>query len=531
MDNVLEIAEELNPELLDVQRTAHRHGKALVLSGGGALGAFQAGAIKRLYESGYEPDLICGISVGALNAVKLAEGDTSGQGPAARLEELWNRLADGALPVLREWAGVQGVERRIRSLMERHVVGITAAGTLVPPPFDIGAIAGPAAALPGRVMADAIHEASRVHALHSLGGGQPDGYRGLLDLIGEHTRPDLIAQSGIKLRIGSVDLETGSLWMATEPRQVMLPEPDGGRVPAWRCQLEREPDLSRHLTDPRRTRHIDLAWATYASAAMPVFFPPVEAFENSFGPNESEISCRISPDFMASMAQQDGGPSAPNPWKHLFDGGLADIVPIRTAMRLGYRDITVIGASPLHKSEWRMRAPTADEPLTAPILQYLMAFIGTWGANVARSDMNLALAHNEFLGWLYRLETQLSSELSQQVRTAFEAYWGERRHHWANVLGSTSWLGGSIADGGKRKGFDYGRPFADEGCQISVVAPRDPLPVDVLGFTDAANLRLTMARGYDRMSELLADPAQMRLSYPVQPRQLRATSDAVVRGL
>ena len=42
--------------------------KALVLSGGGARGAFQVGVIKFLQEMAWAPDLICGTSVGAINA-------------------------------------------------------------------------------------------------------------------------------------------------------------------------------------------------------------------------------------------------------------------------------------------------------------------------------------------------------------------------------------------------------------------------------------------------------------------------------
>jgi NTE family protein len=46
--------------------------KALILSGGSIKGAFQAGAIHKLFELGFKPDLITGISVGALNATFLA---------------------------------------------------------------------------------------------------------------------------------------------------------------------------------------------------------------------------------------------------------------------------------------------------------------------------------------------------------------------------------------------------------------------------------------------------------------------------
>lgn len=48
--------------------------RALVLSGGAAHGAFQAGAIEAVYEMGWIPDIVCGSSVGAINAVGLAAG-------------------------------------------------------------------------------------------------------------------------------------------------------------------------------------------------------------------------------------------------------------------------------------------------------------------------------------------------------------------------------------------------------------------------------------------------------------------------
>lgn len=44
----------------------------LVLQGGGALGAYEAGAIKRIYELGYRPEILTGTSIGALNAAVLA---------------------------------------------------------------------------------------------------------------------------------------------------------------------------------------------------------------------------------------------------------------------------------------------------------------------------------------------------------------------------------------------------------------------------------------------------------------------------
>ena len=40
----------------------------LVLQGGGALGAYQAGIYEALHEAGIEPDWVIGTSIGAINA-------------------------------------------------------------------------------------------------------------------------------------------------------------------------------------------------------------------------------------------------------------------------------------------------------------------------------------------------------------------------------------------------------------------------------------------------------------------------------
>ena len=60
---------------------------ALVISGGGAKGAFQMMAEKYAREQkGYRWDIIAGVSVGALNGMMLA------MQKYARLEELWRNL-------------------------------------------------------------------------------------------------------------------------------------------------------------------------------------------------------------------------------------------------------------------------------------------------------------------------------------------------------------------------------------------------------------------------------------------------------
>lgn len=65
---------------------------AFVLSGGGARGALQAGALRALYEAGYRPDLVAGTSIGAVNAAILALHEVAPPAAVA-LESAWREAA------------------------------------------------------------------------------------------------------------------------------------------------------------------------------------------------------------------------------------------------------------------------------------------------------------------------------------------------------------------------------------------------------------------------------------------------------
>jgi NTE family protein len=62
----------------------------LVLQGGGALGAYQAGVYEALHEAGIEPDWVIGISIGALNGAIVTGNMPADRLP--RLRELWKRV-------------------------------------------------------------------------------------------------------------------------------------------------------------------------------------------------------------------------------------------------------------------------------------------------------------------------------------------------------------------------------------------------------------------------------------------------------
>jgi NTE family protein len=74
---------------------------ALVLQGGGALGAYQAGVYEALAEAGIHPDWLAGISIGAINCALIA-----GNPPEARvdrLREFWDGITTNPSNSWCEW--------------------------------------------------------------------------------------------------------------------------------------------------------------------------------------------------------------------------------------------------------------------------------------------------------------------------------------------------------------------------------------------------------------------------------------------
>ncbi len=72
------------------QRSDHT---VLVLQGGGALGAYQAGVYEGLMEVGFAPDWVTGVSIGAINAALIAGNPPEKR--LARLREFWDRVSSG----------------------------------------------------------------------------------------------------------------------------------------------------------------------------------------------------------------------------------------------------------------------------------------------------------------------------------------------------------------------------------------------------------------------------------------------------
>ena len=85
---------QLRPHLTKVDQRLPFECVALLLQGGGALGAYQGGVYEALAEADIHPDWIAGISIGAINAAIIA-----GNPPDARvdrLREFWVQVTSSA---------------------------------------------------------------------------------------------------------------------------------------------------------------------------------------------------------------------------------------------------------------------------------------------------------------------------------------------------------------------------------------------------------------------------------------------------
>jgi len=100
---------------------------ALVLQGGGALGAYQGGVYQALAEAGIEPDWIAGISIGAINAAIIAGNPLAAR--VEKLREFWQLVTGPKLqwPAAGIWASAADLTPALKSDAARSVVNQLAA--------------------------------------------------------------------------------------------------------------------------------------------------------------------------------------------------------------------------------------------------------------------------------------------------------------------------------------------------------------------------------------------------------------------
>jgi NTE family protein len=156
---------------------------ALVLQGGGALGAYQAGVVEGLAAKEIEIDWVAGISIGAVNAAIIA-----GNPPAARVGKLrcfWE-LVTSALPALPIMGGDEW-----REWMHMLSAGFVAMQGV--PGFFSPRAVPPALAAPKSAGALSFYDSAPL--------------AGTLDRFVDW---DLLNDGPVRLSVGAVDVETGN---------------------------------------------------------------------------------------------------------------------------------------------------------------------------------------------------------------------------------------------------------------------------------------------------------------------------------
>jgi NTE family protein len=214
--------------------------KGLVLSGGGAKGAFQIGVLKYLYEQRrYHPSIITATSVGSLNGAKLAEGPEA----LRDLERLWRGI-ESSQDIYRPNPQVQEVQDQIeRDLNDiKDDISLLMAGSMT---FSWLFYGVDMAYQTDPYLLDRwLNRAGQIEYLNIQDG--------LYELIDEHVDPRRIADSGIKLSVAAVSRDSGELRFI-----------DGdGRV------------VSAAGTSLNIRGNINIRHGVRASSAIPLFFKP-----------------------------------------------------------------------------------------------------------------------------------------------------------------------------------------------------------------------------------------------------------------
>jgi NTE family protein len=113
---------QLQPQLAAAKRQLPFECVALLLQGGGALGAYQGGVYEALAEADIHPNWIAGISIGAINAAILAGNPPNSR--VDRLREFWMQVTSTA-PW--DWPGNPLQSDDARNLLNQMSAGLAAA--------------------------------------------------------------------------------------------------------------------------------------------------------------------------------------------------------------------------------------------------------------------------------------------------------------------------------------------------------------------------------------------------------------------
>ena len=161
---------------------------ALLLQGGGALGAYQAGVYEAMAERGIEPTWVCGISIGAINSAIIAGNPLEKR--VARLREFWETVTAAGGGWNNWWLDLPG-----GSYMRSVVNQVAAGGVLMQgaPGFFSPQVPPPSLQLKGSPGATSWYD---THPLKAT-------LERLVDF-------DRINQAAMRFSVGAVNVRTGN---------------------------------------------------------------------------------------------------------------------------------------------------------------------------------------------------------------------------------------------------------------------------------------------------------------------------------
>ncbi|HSQ80872.1 MAG TPA: patatin-like phospholipase family protein [Casimicrobiaceae bacterium] len=161
---------------------AHRH-TVLVLQGGGALGAYQAGVYEELHERGLAPDWVTGVSIGAINAALIAGNRPENR--VAQLRRFWELVSSGM-----SFVPPHALDPLRRAFSR---LSTTAIATFGVPGFFVPRVPSPVLIPRGAEAALSVYDTSPLA-------------RTLAELVDF----DLINAGAMRLSVGAVDVQSGN---------------------------------------------------------------------------------------------------------------------------------------------------------------------------------------------------------------------------------------------------------------------------------------------------------------------------------
>lgn len=351
------------PPALHVRDIFERGGTALVLSGGGATGSFQVGAVRYLYDHGVRPEIICATSVGAVNGLKLAEGEGDGSDPnrgLQGLERIWLGLdTEADMYVMDSW--VQTAPKWIRDVLKGNF-GLFSIPELLPTvltqlvpliAIDVGVRAGEFSGF--------ISTAMSATGIYNL---QP-----IKDLATKNFDPGLLGSGGVRLRMATVGLQSGALKYVTEKGWLVDdPKSNGG--------------------DPY-TLQVDPIQGMIASSSIPVWFE----------------------------VQNMGG-------EWFVDGGVRQIAPIQAAIEMGATQVyAIVSPIPLGcelglKGLFDIGLRAATDITIDEITRENIDPYGGWGVPVHLMRPTYPGRRPELPRWRQRRHCDVRAEWRQRVRVS-----------------------------------------------------------------------------------------------------------------